>query len=79
MKALLKYLPLTLLAAVFACTKPVDPVEEKPVEQEDTFEATINFSTSNSITLDADEGAKGSIVFSCDHEWTLEIPEEAQE
>lgn len=79
MKALLKYLPLTLLAAVFACTKPVDPVEEKPVEQEDTYEATVTFSTSNSITLDADEGAKGSIVFACDHEWTLDIPEEAQE
>lgn len=45
MKALLKFLPLTILAAAFACTKPVDPVEEKPVEQEDTYEATITFST----------------------------------
>ena len=66
--------------AVFACTKP-EPVAVKPEEKEevDTYEATITFATDNTVTLGSEEGAKGTLVFSCDHEWTLEIPEEAQE
>ena len=79
MKPLLKYLPLTILAAFLSCTKPepvVEPKEDDPVE--DTYEATVTL-TSTSVDLGAEEGAKGTLVFSSDHEWTLDIPEEAQE
>lgn len=62
--------------AVFACTKP-EPVVVEPEPKEDTYEATITFATDNNVTLGSEEGAKGTIVFSCDHEWSLDIPEEA--
>ena len=65
--------------AVFACTKPEPVVVDQPEEKEDTYEATISFASDNTITLSAEEGATGTLVFSCDHEWTLEIPEEAQD
>ena len=67
-------LALAALAAAAACGKVTpDPTPE------DSYEATINISTSTTVTLDADKGATGIIAFSCDHEWTLTIPEEAQE
>ena len=65
-----------LLASVFACTKP-EPVVVEPEPKEDTYEATITLATENTVTLGAEEGAKGTLVFSCDHEWSLDIPEEA--
>ena len=65
--------------AVLACTKPEPIVQEQEEPEKDTYEATITFATDNTVTLGAEEGAKGTLVFSCDHEWTLEIPEEAQE
>ena len=79
MKALLKYLPLSILTIVLSCQKP-DPVKPGPgkEEQEDKYEATITFSSDNTVNLGAEEGSTGNLVFSCDHEWTLEIPEEAQ-
>ena len=80
MKALLKYIPLSILAVAFSCTKPepavVTPKEDPPVE--DTYEATVTLN-STSVELGAEEGATGTLVFSSDHEWTLSIPEEAQE
>lgn len=70
--------------AVIGCTKP-DPVQPKPGKDDsgkeepvDTYEATITFSSDNTVTLGAEEGSTGNLVFSCDHEWTLDIPEEAQ-
>ena len=79
MKALLKYLPLSILTIVLSCQKP-DPVKPGPgkEEQEDKYEATITFSSDNTVNLGAEEGSTGNLVFSCDHEWTLDIPEEAQ-
>jgi len=62
---------LATVAVLFACTKP--DVEPEP----DTYEATINLVTS-AVDLDADEGSTSNLVFSCDHQWSLEIPEEAQ-
>ena len=69
---------LTALLVLAGCQK-VQPEEQgntTPVEQ-DTFEATISFNAST-LVLGAEEGASGAFVFSCDHAWTLEIPEEAQ-
>ncbi len=70
-----------LLAVMAACEKQTPDTTEEETQEEvkDTYEATITISTSSTVTLAADEGATGIIAFSCDHEWTLEIPEEAQE
>ncbi len=70
---------LALLFAAAACNKQNPETPEEQEEVQDTYEATIQISTSSTVTLGADEGATGIIAFSCDHEWTLEIPEEAQE
>ena len=72
---------MALILAGAACTKqnPENTKEPEEEQQVDTYEATINISTSSTVTLDADKGATGIIAFSCDHEWTLEIPEEAKE
>ena len=68
-----------LVLAGIACVEQGPDIPDEPEEVVDTYQATINISTSNTVTLDADEGSTGIIAFSCDHEWTLEIPEEAQE
>ena len=80
MKSLLKYLPLSVLAVVLSCQKPeqVQPKPEPDPDPVDNYEATITFSSDNTVTLGAEEGSTGNLVFSCDHEWTLDIPEEAQ-
>ena len=77
MKSLLKHLPLTVLAVVLSCQKP-DPVQPKPDSEDpvDKYEATITL-TDATVTLGAEEGSTASLVFACDHKWTLEIPEDA--
>ena len=47
-------------------------------EPADDFDATITLNSST-VNLSAEDGATGIFTFSCDHEWTLEIPEEAQD
>ena len=80
MKSFFRNSLLLVLVVAVACTKqnPETDTDNTPTET-DTYEATINISTSSTVTLDADKGATGIIAFSCDHEWTLEIPEEAKE
>ena len=85
MKRILWMLPLAVLAGLWGCDKPdlTDEQENSSDEEtvageEDTYEATITL-TSSTVTLAADEGATGTLVFSVDHEWTLDIPEDAQE
>ena len=70
---------LAILFAAAACTKPSpEPAAKEPVEEKDDFEATIKISSSSTVTLGSLEGDSAVMAFSCDHEWTLEIPEEAQ-
>ena len=84
----------TVLAAaalLFACTKPETQVTPEPGKEEeketqkpedgyveDDYAATITLDKST-IDLGAGEGAEAYLVFACDHQWKLEIPEEAQE
>ena len=79
MKSLLKYLSLSVLAVVFSCQKPeqVQPKPEPDPDPVDNYEATITFKTDNTVTLGAEAGASSYLVFACDHQWTLEIPEDA--
>ena len=67
--AVLAAIPLTI-----ACQKT--PVPEPEPEPVDTYEATITL-TDATVTLGSEEGATANLVFACDHQWTLEIPEEA--
>ena len=61
---------------LFACQKE-DPVQPEPEpDPVDNYDATITF-TNATVTLGAEAGATANLVFSCDHQWTLEIPEEA--
>ena len=62
----------------FGCESQEQPEPEPAPESEDTYNATINLSESL-ITLASDEGAQAQLIFTCDHEWTLEIPEDACE
>ena len=67
---------LAALPLLFACQKP-DPVPQPEPEPEvDNYEATITLNEST-VLLDADEGSTANLVFACDHQWTLEIPEDA--
>ncbi len=70
---------LLVLPLYFGCQKPDTP--ESPVQEEETvldnYEATITVSTST-VTVGPEEGDTGVLIFSCDHQWTLDIPEEAQ-
>ena len=75
MKSLLKYLPLSVLAVVISCQKPEQVPEPKP-DPVDNYEATITLNDAT-VTLGAEAGASDYLVFACDHQWTLEIPEEA--
>ena len=59
---------------VAGCSK--DPEIVDPSQETDTYEATIKLNATI-VNLSSTEGAKGMLVFSVDHEWTLEIPEEA--
>ncbi len=75
----------TVLAAaalLFSCTKPesVTPEPQKPDDEyvEDDYEATITL-VNNTVELGSEEGSEANLVFACDHQWKLEIPEEAQE
>ena len=61
---------LALLPLAYACQE-TDP---EPVV--DNYEATITLNEST-VSLDADGGSTGVLIFACDHEWTLDIPEEA--
>ena len=70
---------LLALPLYFGCQKP--DTQETPVQEEETvvdnYEATITVSTST-VTVGPEEGDTGVLIFSCDHQWTLDIPEEAQ-
>jgi hypothetical protein len=67
---------LAALPLLFACQK-TDPVPQPEPEPEvDNYEATITL-TESTVFLDADAGSTANLVFACDHQWTLEIPEEA--
>jgi len=67
---------LAALPLLFACQK-TDPVPQPEPEPEvDNYEATITL-TESTVFLDADDGSTANLVFACDHQWTLEIPEEA--
>ena len=75
----------TVLAAaalLFSCTKPeqVTPEPQKPDDEyvADDYDATITL-VNNTVELGSEEGAEANLVFACDHQWKLEIPEEAQE
>ena len=70
-------LPLLFTLSLAGCQKKIQPEEQPAPEEKDTFEATITLNASTLI-LAAEEGASGAFVFSCDHQWTLEIPEDAQ-
>ena len=74
------FLFLTALLVMAGCQK-VQPEEQQgdntPPEETDTYEATITLNATT-LVLASDEGASGAFVFSCDHAWTLEIPEDAQ-
>ena len=75
-----KNFPWAVLAALtllFACQKtdPVPQPEPDPTPV-DNYEATITLTESTDY-LDADAGSTANLVFACDHQWTLEIPEEA--
>jgi len=73
-------------ALLFACTKPAteepepQKQEEKPTDGyvADDYDSTITL-TNGTIEIGPEEGDKGYLVFACDHQWMLEIPEEAQE
>ncbi len=78
MKTAIQYclclLALSAAALSFAGCKP-----QEHIEPEDTYNATIKLSGSASLTLASDEGAQKQLTFTCDHGWTLEIPEDARE
>lgn len=81
MKKLFLYLMLAAaLFAVPACQKDntdQTPAENTPTGPTDNYEATITLTT-QSVTIGPEEGDTGILIFACDHEWFLEIPEEAQ-
>ena len=66
---------LATLTLVLACHKnPVPDPEPEPAV--DNYEATITLNNA-SVSLGSENGATANLVFACDHQWTLEIPEEA--
>ena len=68
-----------VLAAIplaFACQKTPVPEPEPEPEPVDNYEATITLNDAT-VTLGAEEGSTGYLIFACDHQWTLEIPEDA--
>ena len=74
-----------LLAAALAfasCNKDnpetTDPSEDTDFVLDD-YAATISISSGTTVDILSDEGATGRLVFSCDHEWMIEIPEDAQD
>ncbi len=68
------------LLALFVAMMSFAGCNKLQSEPEDTYEATITVSGStSSLTLASDEGSEGKITFSCDHQWKLEIPEDARE
>lgn len=58
------------IAALWSC-------KETKVEEEDTFAAKISFSTSDVVELGSEANATGRLIFSCDHDWKLESPKDA--
>jgi len=71
---------LLLLGAILSlftgvsCNKTPQPEEDPAVV--DDYDATITL-TDRTVLLKAVEGSTGRLIFSCDHAWTLEIPEDA--
>ena len=70
------------MALLFACQKTETPEEEEKTEEQeevvvDNYEATITLSNTT-VNIGPEEGDSDVLIFSCDHQWTLDIPEEAQ-
>ena len=79
MKSFFRNSLLLVLAIAASCSKPVqDNQADNTPTVTDDFDATITLNNS-AVTLSAEEGAAAMFTFSCNHEWTLEIPEEAAE
>ena len=78
-----QFLWAVLLALPLLCacqkTEPDNNDDENQQQEEevDNYEATITFSNST-VTIGSAEGDSGVLIFACDHQWTLDIPEEAQ-
>ena len=66
-KRLLHFLFCAALAALFSCEQE---------EAADNYEATITIQDS-SLEVGATEGSTVKVIFTCDHEWSLEMPDDA--
>ena len=69
------FLYLMLAAVLF--TVPACQKDNTPTGPTDDYAATITL-VSSTVNIGPGEGDFGSLVFACDHEWFLDIPEEAQ-
>ena len=67
---------LSAILFIAGCQKTQPEGEGQDHSTEDKYEATITLNNTT-VVLGAEEGATGTLVFSCDHQWTLEIPEGA--
>lgn len=76
MKKSLLWAALAAIPLFFSCQKEQQSVPEPEPDPVDNYEATITF-VENTIIVGAEEGSTGNLVFACDHQWTLEIPEDA--
>jgi len=70
------YASMILLPMLWSCngTETTTPTQQEEVE--DTYDATITIG-SKTVSLDAAADSKATLTLSCDHEWSLEIPEDA--
>ena len=68
-----------LRAALLALPLWLACQETEPEVPVDDYEATITFTNGSSVSIGPLEGDTANLLFSCDHEWTLDIPEDAAE
>ncbi len=83
MKRIFLFLVLTAVIMLPACRKDnegQDPgqQQEEPTGPTDDYAATITLTT-QTVNIGPEEGDTGTLLFACDHEWFLEIPEEAKD
>lgn len=83
MKKTFLYLMLAAAVLMPACQKNDPQNGNTPEEQTtptgptDDYAATITLTT-QAVNIGPEEGDTGVLIFACDHEWFLDIPEEAQ-